>query len=193
MAAPAPAEVPQPQRSVIAVLAQEHGRIRELLAEVRSSSGEARGEAFGELRETLAAHETAEEIVLRPVSVQVMSRDAAADRNHEERRIVEQLADLEQLDALEGPRWDELFGPFEQAVVQHLSKEETEEFPILQAQVDDQELGRMAHWITRASEMGPTHAHPLAAGHPTVARVATPFSALADKVRDLFESTRDEH
>jgi hypothetical protein len=187
-----PSEVPPTNGSVLDVLFEQHGRIRELLAEVRSSGGEARGGAFDELRETLAAHETAEEIVLRPVSVQIMSRDAAADRNHEERRIVEQLAELEQLDVLDGPGWDELFGPFEQAVVEHLSKEESDEFPVIQAEVDDVELDRMAHWITRAAELGPTHAHPLTAGHPTVERLAMPFSALADKVRDLFESTRDE-
>jgi hemerythrin superfamily protein len=181
-----------PDQSVLAVLREQHGRIRTLLDEVRAGSGAARSAAFDALSRTLAAHETAEEIVLRPVSVQLMSRDATADRNHEERRIAERLAELEQLDARDEPRWAELFATFEQAVVEHLSTEESREFPIVESEVDDLELARMARWTTRAFELGPDHAQPLTAGHPTAERVVMPFRVLADKMRDLLERTRDE-
>lgn len=190
--AAAPHEVPEADGSLSAVLFEQHARIRGLLGEVRSNSGEVRAEAFEALRRMLASHETAEEIVLRPVSVQIMSRDAAADRNHEERHIVAKLADLEHLDSIGGSRWDELFASFEQAVVDHLAMEEAEEFPVIEAEVDDQELARMANWITRAFELGPTHPHPFVTGHPEAERAAMPFSALADHVRDHFEHTRDE-
>ena len=75
---------PPVEGSAITVLHAQHDRIRELLAEVRGAEGEhedeRRRQAFETLRELLAAHETAEEIVLRPVSVQVMNRDATAAR-----------------------------------------------------------------------------------------------------------------
>jgi hypothetical protein len=140
--------------SVLTVLHAQHDRIRELLAEVRGADGEHRQQAFESLRELLAAHETAEEIVLRPVSVKVMNRDVSAARNHEEREIVRLLADLDAIEAT-GADFDELFVPFERAVVEHLSMEEAEEFPIIQEQVDPHESAAMARWVERAIALGP--------------------------------------
>lgn len=176
--------------SVLAVLAGQHACIRDLLAEVHDGSGVARAESFDALRRLLAAHETAEELVLRPVSVQIMSRDDTTDRNHEERRIIGLLAELEGLDVLGGPRFDRLFRPFEQYIAEHLALEESAEFPVIEAEVDAHERLTMGRWIHRALVLGPTRAHPVAAGYPTAQRATAPFAALADHARDLFERTR---
>jgi Hemerythrin HHE cation binding domain len=180
-------------RSVLAVLCAQHGRIRELLAEVRAREGESeRGQqAFETLRELLAAHETAEEIVLRPVSVQVMSRDVTTARNREEREIVRLLADLEGRDVADA-EFGERFGAFEHAVAEHLSLEEAEEFPVIEEQLDPHESTVMARWIERAVELGPTHPHPAAAGLPIAQRVVAPFTALLDHARDRFDGSHDE-
>ena len=61
-----------PEGDVILILLEQHARIRELFADVKSAEGERKQHAFDELRALLAVHETAEEMVLRPVS-----RDAA--------------------------------------------------------------------------------------------------------------------
>jgi hypothetical protein len=185
-------ETPASEGTVLAVLFEQHGRIRESLSDVRSASGDARAETFYALVRLLAAHETAEEIVLRPVSVQIMDRDAVADRNHEERRIVELLTDLEKLDELAGPAFDALFGPLEQAVAEHLTMEETTEFPAIESDVDEKELLTMGRWIRHALALGPTRPHLVPAGHPVAERVSLPFTALADHAKDLFERTREE-
>jgi hemerythrin superfamily protein len=179
-----------PAGSVIAVLSVQHDRIRELLAEVRDGGrSERRRQAFDALRALLAAHETAEEVVVRPVSAQLMDRDLIADRNREERRIVRLLADLEKLDA-RGADFAEAFGPFEQALVTHLTMEEAEEFPVLEAEVGERERRAMARWMERAVALGPSHAHPFAAGSPAAQRAVGPFTALLDHARDRLERTR---
>lgn len=198
--------------SVLAVLDAQHSRIRELLAEVRDGGvagdgpdGERpdgdgpsgrevrrdvqRAAAFDALRALLAAHETAEEIVVRPVSSQLMSRDVIALRNREERRIVRLLAELERLEVA-GPGFAEAFGPFEQALLAHLSLEEAEEFPVIEAEVGERERRAMARWMQRAVAYGPSHAHPLAAGSPRAQRAVSPFTALLDHARDRLERTR---
>jgi hypothetical protein len=179
--------------SVLIVLHAQHDRVRELLAEVRAAAGdhERAAEAFEALRELLAAHETAEEIVLRPVSVQVMSRDVTAARNREEREIVKLLAELEGIDVADA-EFGERFAAFEHAVVEHLSLEEAEEFPVIEEQIDPHESGVMGRWIERATALGPTHPHPAVAGSPFAQRVVAPFTALLDHARDLFDGSRDD-
>ena len=174
---------------MLAVLFGQHDRIRDLLGDVRQESGEPRGEAFDGLRRLLAAHETAEEIVLRPVSVQIMPRDQVTARNQEERHIIGLLAELERLDPLKAA-FDLRFTPFEQLVAEHLSLEEAGEFPVIEAEVSERERLTMGRWIDRALVLGPNRAHPVPAGHPTAQRATAPFTALADHARDLFERSR---
>jgi hypothetical protein len=174
---------------VPAVLIEQHARIRELLTGVRAGEGEERERAFGELRALLAAHETAEEMVVRPVSVQIMDRDAVAARNHEERHIVRLLAALERLDA-RGAAFAELFPAFDHALCAHLNQEEAEEFPLLASRLGEPDRTGMARWIRRAVALGPTHAHPGAVGLPMAQRVVTPFTALLDHARDVYERAR---
>ncbi|HEX4787581.1 MAG TPA: hemerythrin domain-containing protein [Actinospica sp.] len=180
--------------AVTAVLEAQHDRLRELLAEVRvraGGRGEERHRAFGALRALLAAHETAEEIVLRPVSAQIMSRDVIAIRNREERHIVRLLAELEKLDA-RGADFAGAFDPFDRALTAHLRVEEAEEFPVIEAEVSEPERRAMARWMERAVALGPSHAHPLAAGSPVAQRAVGPFTALLDHARDRFERSRLE-
>jgi len=175
--------------SVTAVLTDQHDRIRELLAEVRKAGPGERGQVFDGLRALLAAHETGEEVVIRPVSVQVVNRDLIAARNHEERHIVRFLADLERLDAAT-TGFAEAFEPFARELLAHLAVEEADEFPVLEAEVSVQESRAMARWMERAVAIGPRHAHPFVAGSPFAQRATSPFTALLDHARDRFEHTR---
>ena len=176
--------------SVLTVLRAQHGRLRELLVEVRGAGGHERAAAFEALRQLLAAHETAEEIVLRPVSAQVMSRTVTTARNREEHGIVKLLAELEGIDVA-AAEFGERFAAFEHAVLDHLSLEESEEFPAIEQLIDPHESGVMARWIERATALGPTHPHPATVGSPMAQRVVAPFTALLDHARDLFDSSRD--
>jgi hemerythrin superfamily protein len=181
-----------PDGSVLTVLHAQHDRVRALLAEVRDAEDPERGAAaFEALRELLAAHETAEELVLRPVSVQVIDRSVTAARNREEHAIVKLLAELEGIDVADA-QFRGRFAAFERAVVEHLSREEAEEFPLIEQRVDPHESGVMARWIERATAAGPTHAHPAAVGSPMAQRVVAPFASLLDRARDLFDGSRDE-
>lgn len=177
--------------TVPGVLVDQHRRLRQLLHEVTASEGAPRREAFESFRRLLAAHETAEETVVRPVSRQIMDRDVVAQRNHEERRIVQLLAELEKLDAC-GAAFEELFPSFTEALETHLTLEETFEFPVLEAELGRHERAVMARWIHRALALGPTHAHPGAFGSPMTQRAVTPFTALLDHARDVYSRSREQ-
>lgn len=178
-----------PEASVPEVLLDQHRRLRGLLGDVRDDQGDERRRSFALLRAVLAAHETAEETVVRPVSKQIMDRDAVADLNHEERYIVRLLAVLEKFDPCDAA-FEELFPTFAEALESHFELEETSEFPILRAELAERDRVLMGRWIGRAMAHGPTHAHPGGFGSPMVERAVTPFTSLLDHARDAYGRAR---
>lgn len=119
--------VDQPQGDVIAILLEQHQRIRELFTDVKGA-GEHKQQAFDELRALLAAHETAEEMVLRPVSSKDTGAAIAEARNQEENQATRLLTELEKMD-VSSAEFDRAFAEFELAVLDHAGHEEREEFP----------------------------------------------------------------
>lgn len=85
--------IAQPHDDVIAILLEQHRRIRELLTHVKGTGGKRKQQAFDELRVLLAAHETAEEMVLRPVSC-MDAGAAVADARNQEQREATRMVDL---------------------------------------------------------------------------------------------------
>jgi len=168
---------------VIAILLQQHQRVKELMADIRTADGDHKRQAFDELRALLAAHETAEEMVLRPVTRSLGEQAVAQARNAEEDQANHVLADLEKLDPADA-EFDATFATFEQAVLMHAEKEEREEFPLVQAESSPQRLARLGKALLAAEKIAPTHPHPGAAGSTTAQWTVGPFASLVDRARD---------
>jgi hemerythrin superfamily protein len=170
---------------VVAVLLRQHERIRELFAELRTEQGEHKQQVFDELRALLAAHETGEEMVVRPATRKTVGDDVADARNHEEDEANHVLADLEKID-VSSAEFDQKIAEFEQAVLDHAAREEAEEFPGLRAGRSEQDLKAMGRQLLKAERIAPTHPHPSAAGSTTAQWVAGPFASLLDRARDAI-------
>ncbi|WP_069813120.1 hemerythrin domain-containing protein [Streptomyces sp. TP-A0874] len=172
-----------PDGDVIGVLLKQHARIRELMQEVKTTSGEHKKHAFDELRALLAVHETGEEMVLRPVSKKTAGTEVADARNHEEDEANHVLVGLEKMDTSTAD-FDEKFASFESSVLEHAEKEETKEFPSVLAERSEEERQKMGARLLRAEKLAPTHPHPGAAGSPAKQWSVGPFAGIVDKVRD---------
>src|SRR6185312_830320 len=85
---------------VVAQLLEQHEQVRAAIDGVaKTTTAESRQEAFDRLRELLARHETAEEMIIRPLTRRAVGgEDIADDRMAEENQSKEILADLEKLD-----------------------------------------------------------------------------------------------
>lgn len=180
----------RPPRSVIAVLQEQHSQIRQLFAQVKATHGASRQMSFDRLRELLAIHEVGEELVLRPVSSELVTGTVTQARNEEEREAAKALAELESLD-VNSAEFNKKFAEFEQAVDEHARREEQEEFPVVNAECDEQEQRRLATKLLEAEQKAPTHPHPGPAGSTTAVRVVGPFAALLDKARDSYSDKSD--
>ncbi|HEY6794324.1 MAG TPA: hemerythrin domain-containing protein [Kineosporiaceae bacterium] len=176
-----------PEHDVIGILLRQHNRIKELFADVGTADGEHRQQAFDELRALLAAHETAEEMVLRPVSRSSAGADVADARNSEEDQATHMLADLEKLD-VDSAEFRTSFAEFERAVLTHAQNEEQLEFPSVETDQSREQLERMGRALLAAERTAPTHPHPGAAGSTAAQWTIGPFASLVDRARDAVSS-----
>jgi len=173
---------------VVEFLLNQHQQITALLADVVSTSGEERKRYFDAVREMLARHETAEEMIVRPLTRKAPGGDdVAAGRMDEENEAKKVLAGLEKLD-VDSPEFTQQFTEFRQSVLAHAEAEETQEFPLLRQNTDPQALVQARDRVKKAEAMAPTHPHPTA--KTTAANyVAGPFAAMLDRARDAFSSS----
>jgi hemerythrin superfamily protein len=179
-----------PEGDVVRVLLEQHARIRDLFAEVKSETGEHKQQAFDELRGLLAVHETAEEMVLRPATKRAdddRGAKVADARNEEESQANKVLKDLESLDA-ESPEFDARLAEFEKAVDSHAEAEESEEFPLILESCDASERQTMGSRMLSAEKIAPTHPHPSTAGSTPAQFAVGPIASLIDRTRDAIGS-----
>jgi hypothetical protein len=176
-----------PDGDVIGVLLKQHARIRDLFASVRGTHGQARREAFDELRSLLAVHEVAEELIVRPVAKKTAGEDEVNARNAEEAEAAEVLKRLERMD-LDSDEFASAIAEFEQSVGDHADEEESSEFPSILEQCTTEQRQKMGERLAKAEKMAPSHPHPTAAGKPAALALTGPFAAMMDKVRDSMRS-----
>jgi hemerythrin superfamily protein len=175
-----------PEGDVIRILLEQHARIREMFTAVTTAAGEEKSRRFDELRALLAVHETAEEMVLRPVTRETAGDSVAEARMHEESEATQVLAALEKMD-VSSADFNRTLSSFEKAVSEHAENEETEEFPAILARCDEDKRASMGMQVLAAEAIAPTHAHPSAAGSTTAQFVAGPFASLVDRTRDAIK------
>lgn len=175
-----------PEGDVIRILLEQHARIRELFTDVKSATGDHKKNAFDELRALLAVHETAEEMVLRPISKDAAGEAIVDARNHEEEEATKVLKELEKMD-LASPEFDHKLGMLERSVSQHAENEESQEFPHVLSQCDPDKRKAMGTQLKGAESIAPTHPHPSTAGESAAAQMAVgPFISLVDRARDAL-------
>lgn len=179
-------DLDNPQGDLISTLLEQHEQIRAAIdAVARTTTAESRQQAFDALRETLARHETAEEMVVRPLTRRLDNGDAIADaRMDEENESKVVLAELEKLD-IASVGFARTFEQFAKAVLEHALAEEAYEFPLLRRNLDADKLEEAEEHLLLAEKTAPTHPHP-SAKSTAMNYVAGPFAAVADRARDAL-------
>jgi len=164
-------------------LLEQHELVRRAIYGVaRTTTVESRQEAFGALRELLSRHETAEEMIVRPLTRDINGgEDVAAARMEEENDSKDVLKDLERLD-IASVEFARTFETFAKSVLEHAIAEETYEFPLLR-QLDADELETAEKQFLLAEKTAPTHPHP-STRSTAMNFVAGPLAAVADRARD---------
>ncbi|MCA2240874.1 MULTISPECIES: hemerythrin domain-containing protein [Mycobacterium] len=172
---------------VVAFLKAQHNLIEDMFDQVlHATDPKAREEPFAALRQLLAVHETAEEMIVHPrARKEADDGEALVDaRLKEEHEAKELLSQIEQLDVTSQRFIDELT-KLREAVLEHAKQEETEEFPVLTQQLDTDDLKRMGTAVRAAEAIAPTHPHP-GVESAKLNFALGPFASMLDRARDLI-------
>jgi hemerythrin superfamily protein len=172
---------------VVAFLKAQHNLIEDMFDQVLyATDPHAREKPFVDLRQLLAVHETAEEMVVHPrVRREVDAIDSIVDaRLEEEHEAKELLSRIEKIDITSQQFIDELT-KLRDAVLDHAQHEEKYEFPKLQEELDADELKRLTTAVRAAEAIAPTRPH--AGVESAMLNFAVgPFASMVDRVRDLI-------
>ncbi len=175
---------------VIAFLEAQHNLIEDMFDQVLlASDPQAREKPFVQLRQLLAVHETAEEMVVHPrVRRELDAFDTVVDaRLEEEHDAKELLSRIEKIDITSQQFIDELTR-LRDAVLDHAQHEESYEFPKLQQGLDADELKRLTTAVRAAEAIAPTRPH--AGVESAMLNFAVgPFASMLDRARDLIGHT----
>ncbi len=175
---------------VIAFLKAQHNLIEDMFDQVLlASDPQAREKPFVQLRQLLAVHETAEEMVVHPrVRRELDAFDSVVDaRLEEEHDAKELLSRIEKIDITSQQFIDELT-KLRDAVLDHAQHEESYEFPKLQQGLDADELKRLTTAVRAAEAIAPTRPH--AGVESAMLNFAVgPFASMLDRARDLIGHT----
>lgn len=129
---------------VVDVLREQHDEIRRLCSHVERSRGAEKERWFAELSRTVHRHEGGERAVVHPA---IRSGAATGDmvgsaRVLEEGVIERSLAELDDLGTGD-PTFDRRFEVLHRSILEHMTREELDEFPLLRTYVPAQRL----HWM----------------------------------------------
>ncbi|WP_319432016.1 hemerythrin domain-containing protein [Mycobacterium sp. RTGN5] len=179
----------QSTTDVVDFLKHQHNLIKDMFDEVlHASDPKAREKAFVDLRQLLAVHETAEEMVVHPRARRdVTDGDNIVDTLlKEEHEAKEQLSALEKMD-IDSAEFLNALTTFRDAVIQHAEHEENEEFSELQAELDAADLKRMVGAVRAAEAIAPTRPHP-GVESATLNFAVGPFASMLDRARDAISA-----
>jgi hemerythrin superfamily protein len=179
----------QTKGDLVDQLLEQHELVRRAINGVaRTTTAQSRQEAFDALRELLARHETAEEMIVRPLTRDIDNGEAVAEaRMDEENESKVVLKELENLD-IASVEFARTFETFAKSVLEHAIAEETYEFPLLRT-LDAEKLENAERQFLLAEKTAPTHPHP-AARSTAMNFVAGPFAAVADRARDAVSRVK---
>lgn len=176
-----------PEGDIVRLLLEQHARIRTLFADLRDAGGrEEVADIFAELRMLLVVHETAEQIVVHPVSKELAGADVTRARIDEEAEATKLLAELEKLDPMT-PEFEADLGRLEAAVDQHAEAEEHEEFPVLVNGCPAEQRQHMGAAFRAAAAVAPTHPHPAVAGKFAATMLTLPVASIVDRTKDAIK------
>jgi hypothetical protein len=175
------------REDAIDVLCAHHHAIRGLLVAVAADPSNGPHGPFDQLCGLIAAHEAAENLLLRPVTrTCVVGGEVIAEaRVAEESAVRERLDELTELDGESG-QFRAAFDDLARRVSEHMDSEERYEFPLVRAYRDDDALVALGTVLRRCDPYPnePGHAPGLAGA------VISPLASAMSRVRGAVTAAR---
>jgi hemerythrin superfamily protein/ribosome-associated toxin RatA of RatAB toxin-antitoxin module len=174
------------EEDVVDILTTDHREVTDLIAQIRTTTDAGTRRDLADVMITeLVRHAVAEEMYVYPAMKQHLADgEAAVEHDIAEHKELERtMKELEAVDATD-PRFDALITELDSVLVDHVSDEESEQFPRLRASIPRDELVEIGRKVQAAKKLAPTRPHPAAPNAELFHKVAGPGVGLVDRLRD---------
>ncbi|MDQ1373854.1 MAG: hypothetical protein QOJ09_1192 [Actinomycetota bacterium] len=178
----------------IELLIADHRTVEQLFKQFEAARSDAHvaRHLADEIVKELSIHAVIEEQVLYPTIRKVLPDGGrVADHAIQEHQEVKDLLTLVDGKDVADPDVRATLAKIKQVVEGHVAEEESELFPQLREQCDQEHLQKMGDAMEKAKAIAPTHPHPHAPNEPPLNIVAGLGAAIIDKVRDAAKAVMD--
>lgn len=177
-----------PTPDVVDVLTADHQEALELIAEIRATDDpSARRDSTDTLIAELMRHSVAEEMFVYPAMREHLpDGDAAVEHDvAEHQHLEETMKALESRDA-GGADFLEALDTLERVLRDHVTDEESEQFPGLRRHVPADRMQQLARDVETAKQVAPTRPHPGAPHSALFHKTVGTGVGMIDKLRDAL-------
>jgi hemerythrin superfamily protein len=173
-------------QDVVDMLTTDHHEVLDLLQQIKITSGtEERRDLADTVISELVRHSVAEEMYVYPAMKKYLpdGEEAVEHDINEHKELERTMKQLESVDA-QSTEFEQLLGELESILRDHVSDEESEQFPQLRAQLPREELIELGQKVETAKKLAPTRPHPLAPNNQVFHKLVGPGVGLVDRLRD---------
>jgi hemerythrin superfamily protein len=173
------------EQDVVDILTTDHHEVLDLLGQIPGADQGQRRDMVETVIAELMRHSVAEEMYVYPAMKEHLP-DGESRVQHdveEHQQLVEVMKQLEDVEASD-PRFLELLGRLEAVLRDHVSDEETDQFPLLRARLPREQLVEIGGKVEAAKKAAPTRPHPSAPHSALFHKTVGPGVGLVDRLRD---------
>jgi hemerythrin superfamily protein len=172
-------------QDVVDLLTTDHHEVLDLVGRIPNADPAQRRDMADTVIAELMRHSVAEEMYVYPAM-----RDHLPDGDRrvqhdidEHQQLVEVMKELEDVDASDA-RFLETLGRLETVLRDHVSDEESDQFPQLRARLSSEQLVEMGTKVEAAKKAAPTRPHPSAPHSELFHKTVGPGVGMVDRLRD---------
>ncbi len=172
-------------QDVVDILTTDHHEVLALVGQIPTADPAQRRDMADTVIAELMRHSVAEEMYVYPaMRDHLPDGDSKVQHDIEEHQQLEEvMKELEGIDAAD-PRFLEALGRLEAVLRDHISDEESEQFPVLRARLSSEQLLELGRKVETAKKAAPTRPHPAAPHSALFHKLVGPGVGMVDRLRD---------
>jgi hemerythrin superfamily protein len=172
-------------QDVVDILTTDHHEVLDLIGQIPGADPGQRRDMADTVIAELMRHSVAEEMYVYPAMKDHLP-DGEGRVQHdveEHQQLVEIMKELEDVDSAD-PQFLEKLGRLDAVLRDHVSDEETDQFPLLRAHLSREQLVEIGGKVEAAKKAAPTRPHPSAPHSELFHKTLGPGVGLVDRLRD---------
>jgi Hemerythrin HHE cation binding domain len=175
----------------LAAILEDHARITLMFtALTEASTADEREKCFGDLLRKLMVHETAEQEVVYPLAREASGGGPLVQERPREEKGTEHLLKSFEGTEPDAPDFAVVLDPLHAAVLEHVVREEREEFPMIEQAKDGRQPERLATLFRAAERSAPTRPRRRRPTSASPMLVAGPMLDIAGRARNAVVEAR---